>query len=193
MEEESGTLTPISSSSSTAVDQLSVNNDFSPQKSPLVTPNSSSLKSLDVSRRSPRPRDRRSFSSAQKLPILEPSTSTIRKQFDFILLWILQSITIIYLYVIASKNSVVYYLFGLWYDWHSWPWCAKYMIEWDVSKLHKIPRHVAVILDQRRMKREYDGDDMVQRATELAVWCGCAGIPVVTIYEPTGMVFVISI
>ena len=60
------------------------------------------------------------------------------------------------------------------------------MIQWDVAKLGKIPRHVAVILDQRKMRREYDADEIVRRATDISTWCACAGVSMVTVYEPNG-------
>ena len=60
------------------------------------------------------------------------------------------------------------------------------MIEWDVSRLHKVPRHVAVILDERKAYREYDTDEIVRRATEFATWCACAGISIITFYERSG-------
>lgn len=62
------------------------------------------------------------------------------------------------------------------------------MIERDTVGM-KLPRHVAVILDQRRLAREYDADESVRRAAELATWCACAGISILTIYEPTGIIF----
>jgi dehydrodolichyl diphosphate syntase complex subunit NUS1 len=60
------------------------------------------------------------------------------------------------------------------------------MIAKDVGVLGKVPRHVAVILDQKRQMREYDADEMVRRAVDVATWCACAGISIVTLYEPTG-------
>ena len=61
------------------------------------------------------------------------------------------------------------------------------MIPRDVAKLPKVPRHIAVILDERKATRGYDADEMVKRATEFATWCACAGIPIITIYERNGM------
>ena len=63
------------------------------------------------------------------------------------------------------------------------------MIQRDITGM-RMPRHVAVILDQRKTRREYDADETVRRAAELATWCACAGISILTIYEPTGMIFV---
>jgi undecaprenyl pyrophosphate synthase len=86
------------------------------------------------------------------------------------------------------KNQLTYTIWGLYYDWHAWAWWAKFMIERDTIGM-KLPRHVAVILDQRKLVREYDADESVRRAAELATWCACAGISILTIYEPTGIIF----
>jgi len=198
-EDQPGTITPVSSSGSTAVEPqfgfLRRSLLPSPQKSPALHPNHRGppppppqSKNLSVPRPGgPRaPRNIMSFSTAQKFPDLEPSQSRLRKQLDLLLLWILQFLAGIYITLIASKNRLLYLLYWLWYDWHVWPRYAKTMVAWDVSKLHKLPRHVAVILDQRREKREYDADEMVRRSTEVAVWCACAGIPSVTFYESNG-------
>ena len=60
------------------------------------------------------------------------------------------------------------------------------MIKRDIEYLRKMPRHLAIILDERKMKREYDADETLRRATEMATWCACAGISIITIYEATG-------
>lgn len=189
MEEVSGTLSPISSTASTAVEHQTNGLLFpSPQTSPIINGGEVSSSSLAVPRRnnSTRRREIRSFSSAQKLPVLEPSSSPIRRRLDFLLLWLLQTLILYYLSFAKFKHRVVDFLCGIWYDWHAWPWCGKFMIKRDVANLSKIPRHVAVILDEKKMKREYDADETVRRAVEIATWCACAGIPIVTVYEPTG-------
>ena len=61
------------------------------------------------------------------------------------------------------------------------------MIERDIAALRKVPTHIAVILDEKKRQREYDANEIVRRAVEVAVWCACAGISVVTIYEPSGI------
>jgi hypothetical protein len=142
--------------------------------------------SLPLPRRGRNSLEKRSFSSANKLPILEPSTSPLRRRFDFLLLWVLQTLTGLYLSIVAWKRFVVNTVWGVWYDWHAWPWCGRTMIAKDVGVLGKVPRHVAVILDQKRHVREYDADEMVRRAVDMATWCACAGISIVTFYEPTG-------
>ena len=89
----SGSLTPTSSTS-TAVEHQT--NGLLFAKSALLSDEASPSPSLGVGRRPSRSRERKSFSSAQKLPILEPSSSRLRRQFDYLLLWILQRVTVVY-------------------------------------------------------------------------------------------------
>ena len=190
MEEGSGSLTPISSTASTAVDHQHINDLLpSPQKSPFAPPVEQPPPSGGASLAVPHRNStrRRSFSSAQKLPVLEPSTSPFRRQFDFLLLWILQTVTWWYISVVAIKHRVVNFVWAVWYDWHAWSWWGRYMIVRDVARIRKLPRHVAVILDQRKTRRSYDADETIRRAVEVTTWCASAGISIVTIYEPTGL------
>jgi hypothetical protein len=190
MEEGSGTLTPVSSTTSTAVEQQTNGLLFpsSPPKSPLLG-NLSPSSTLVASRRSSgNRRERRSFSSAQKFPVLEPSPSQLRTRFDLSLLWILQTVTWLYISIIAVKNRLTNFISEIWYNWRAWPMWGKYMIQRDIAGFRKIPRHVAAILDQRKSRRSYDSDEAVRRTVELGIWCACAGISIITIYEPTGMI-----
>jgi dehydrodolichyl diphosphate syntase complex subunit NUS1 len=190
---ESGTHSPVSAadSASTAV-ELSPNGlSFgSPPRSPLMDGDKRrELKpTLPPRANMPfRPQNMRTFSSAKKLPVLEPSSSLLRRRFDLLLLWILHLITALYLWIAAIKHRSKNFVWGLWYDWHAWPIFQDYMIKRDIAILQKIPRHVAVILGQKKAKREYDADESVRRAVEVTRWCAAAGIPIVTVYERTGI------
>jgi hypothetical protein len=187
--EGSGSLTPALSTTSTAVENKS--NGLllpSPQKSPRLegdTPSTLAVRKATSSRT----RERRSFSSAQKLPVLEPSSSILRRRIDLFVLWILQVVASLYLSIVAVKRRAVNTVWELWYNWHAWVWWGRWMIQRDIVGLHKVPRHLAVILDKRKARREYDADETVRRVAELAAWCACSGIYILTIYEPTGIPF----
>jgi len=99
----------------------------------------------------------------------------------------MQTIMLVYITVAGWRNRLLYTVWRLWYDWHAWSYWGRYMIQWDVNALRKLPRHVAVILDVKKMRREYDADETVRKVIEVASWCACAGIPIITIYEPTGI------
>ena len=189
---DSGSLSPISTSS-TAVDQPSIDRPLyrnpSPQKSLDSNDDTGGSTTLPLPRRRRNSLQRRSFSSADKLPILEPSTSPVRRRFDFLLLWILQNLTAWYLTLVAWKRYMIYACWGLWYDWHAWPRCGRTMIERDIAGFDKLPRHVAVVLGEKRPAREYDADEMVRRVVDVATWCACAGILTVTVYEATGNIY----
>ncbi|PSR92092.1 Met-10+ like-protein-domain-containing protein [Coniella lustricola] len=62
------------------------------------------------------------------------------------------------------------------------------MIQKDVKRLSKLPRILSVIL-----KLEDDGkggselERLVNEVAETSAWCACAGIPVLNVYEKTGL------
>lgn len=63
------------------------------------------------------------------------------------------------------------------------------LIQKDVKGLKRKPEHLSVVL-----KLEDEGhvgaglEALVDEAAEIAAWCACAGIPMLSIYEPTGAV-----
>lgn len=62
------------------------------------------------------------------------------------------------------------------------------LIKRDLRSLTRLPEHLSVILTL-----ENEGQDgkalerLVDDAAELAAWCACAGIPMLSIYEKTGV------
>lgn len=61
------------------------------------------------------------------------------------------------------------------------------LIQKDIKGLSRIPKHLSVIL-----KLEDGGkggavlEALVDEVAEVAAWCACAGIPVLSVYEQTG-------
>lgn len=60
------------------------------------------------------------------------------------------------------------------------------LIARDVKALNRRPEHLSVLLKLR--KREEDAlQTLTDETAELAAWTTCAGIPVLSVYEKTGM------
>ena len=59
-------------------------------------------------------------------------------------------------------------------------------IENDVKRLEKLPEHLSVIFEIRENGR-YSAEDVLVHAGEVAAWTAAAGIPLLSIYESTGM------
>lgn len=63
------------------------------------------------------------------------------------------------------------------------------IIEGDIKKLDRIPKHLSVILrleeDNGRAGAELE--KLVNEVADIAAWCACAGIPKLSVYEKTGI------
>ena len=62
------------------------------------------------------------------------------------------------------------------------------LIKQDVRSLNKVPQHLSVILD---LKREDQGqaslETLMDEVAEIAAWSTCVGIPMLSVYEKTGV------
>ena len=73
-------------------------------------------------------------------------------------------------------SSVLYYHHG-----------TPEYIRKDIEGLGKKPTHLSVILRAERSHRsKADLDRLVEEAAEIAAWCACAEIPLLSVYEKTG-------
>ena len=61
------------------------------------------------------------------------------------------------------------------------------LIQKDVKILQRLPKHLSVILKLENRGKGAALEALVDEAAEIAAWCACAGIPVLSIYEQTGM------
>ena len=69
---------------------------------------------------------------------------------------------------------------------------APELIQQDVRNLSRIPEHLSVILE---LKGEEGGtrgtaglEVLMDEVAEISAWCSCVGIPMLSVYEKTGMV-----
>ncbi|CAD6505615.1 BgTH12-01105 [Blumeria graminis f. sp. triticale] len=62
------------------------------------------------------------------------------------------------------------------------------LIQRDVKGLNRLPTHVSVILHLDEGRRGIVGlEALVDEVAEISAWCACAGIPMLSIYEKTGL------
>lgn len=61
------------------------------------------------------------------------------------------------------------------------------LIQKDVKGLSRLPEHFSVILKLENNGRGGAGlEALVDEVAEIAAWCACAGIPMLSVYEQTG-------
>lgn len=61
------------------------------------------------------------------------------------------------------------------------------LIQRDVRGFKKLPYHLSVILKLEDQGRGPGLEKLVNEAADVAAWCACAGVPVLSIYEKTGI------
>ncbi|KAI9694684.1 MAG: hypothetical protein M1822_000300 [Bathelium mastoideum] len=129
-------------------------------------------------------------------------------QIHFILFMIIQAVFSLYLRSRYLYHVIIDRIYALAYHHHRTP---EY-IQRDVKGLSQLPRHLSVILDLDGYDHDYDQDHSPNRTyhktknkdddhgndggaferllhdvCEICAWTACAGIPVLTVYERTGI------
>ncbi|KAF8449774.1 Decaprenyl diphosphate synthase-like protein [Terfezia claveryi] len=61
------------------------------------------------------------------------------------------------------------------------------LIQKDVKQLERLPNHLSVILDYDQNDRVGGLDTLIDDVAEIACWCASAGIPMLSVYERTGI------
>ncbi|KAL8737579.1 MAG: hypothetical protein Q9181_001557 [Wetmoreana brouardii] len=65
---------------------------------------------------------------------------------------------------------------------------APELIKQDIRGLEKIPQHLSVILDLKEEEQGYAGlEELLDDVAEISAWCAGAGIPMLSVYEKTGI------
>lgn len=112
----------------------------------------------------------------------------VRKLFKSILyvftFGLLTSFFSLYIRIRQAWNVVRYHICSILYYHHATP---EY-IRRDIEGLPKMPKHLSAILRGEVDKRpKADLDRLIDEAAELATWTACADIPMLSIYEKTGI------
>lgn len=95
----------------------------------------------------------------------------------------LQFLFSVYIRIRQTHHAVGDQIFSVLYYHHRTP----ALIQRDVSKLGKIPRHLSVIVELKAEGSKEALHKLMTDVSELAAWCACAGIEILSVYERTGM------
>lgn len=62
------------------------------------------------------------------------------------------------------------------------------LIRKDVKGLKRLPKHLSVILELSKQENEMSAmETLLDNVAEISAWCACVGIPMLSVYEKTGM------
>ncbi|KFH44502.1 undecaprenyl pyrophosphate synthase-like protein [Hapsidospora chrysogenum ATCC 11550] len=141
---------------------------------------------------------RRIIQNSLPAPIEQPSVSGlstkerrsrlgVRKfmlnQLHLLIFALMHGIFSLYIRIRQACNLVRYQISSILYYHHATP---QY-IQRDVTGLSKKPRHLSAVLRSESRRVAVDLDRLIDETAELATWCACAEIPMVSVYEKTGI------
>ncbi|KXL46653.1 hypothetical protein M433DRAFT_65384 [Acidomyces richmondensis BFW] len=117
----------------------------------------------------------------QHKPRVRPALRHLLHYSLFTLIHILFSI---YIRVRQVYHAVVDQILAVYFYHHRTP----ELIKRDVKGLSKVPNHLSVILELQPAGGKKDRlEGLVNEACEIAAWCACIGVPMLSIYERTGI------
>ena len=84
----------------------------------------------------------------------------------------------------VAYHNLIDRLFAVLYYHHRTP---EY-IQKDVHRLKKVPKHLSIILELDDNTRDNSSlEALIHNVCEVAAWSACAGVPLLSIYEPSGI------
>jgi dehydrodolichyl diphosphate syntase complex subunit NUS1 len=112
----------------------------------------------------------------------KPIRSFLKSKLYVLAYFLVHLIFGIYIRLRQTYHAVVDRILALLYYHHRTP----ELIQRDVKNLSRLPEHLSVILT---LKGEEDGglEALMDDVAELSAWCASAGIPLLSVYEKSGM------
>ncbi|OBT66397.1 hypothetical protein VE03_04912 [Pseudogymnoascus sp. 23342-1-I1] len=126
--------------------------------------------------------DERTVRSKQPRPIIGVR-KFLKHQLHVLVFAIIHTIFSIYIRFRQAYHTVRDRTFAVLYYHHRTPG----LIQKDVKGLNRLPEHLSVILKLEEGKGGAALETLLDEVAEVCAWCACAGIPMLSIYERTGV------
>lgn len=107
----------------------------------------------------------------------------LKHQLHVLVFAIIHTIFSIYIRFRQAYHTVRDRTFAVLYYHHRTP----ALIQKDVKGLKRLPEHLSVILKLEEGKGGAALETLLDEVAEVCAWCACVGIPMLSIYERTGM------
>lgn len=115
-----------------------------------------------------------------------PVRTFLKTQLYIIIFTIIHALFSVYIRVRQTYHILLDRVFAVLYYHHR----APELVRQDVKNLSRLPEHLSVILEMRGEERGTAGlEALMDEVAELSAWCACVGIPMLSVYEKTGMIF----
>ena len=120
--------------------------------------------------------------------VLQPIQTFLKQQLHLLMFTIIHTLFSIYIRIRQIYHALSDRVFAVLYYHHR----APELIRQDVKNLSRIPEHLSVLLELKGEERGTAGlEALMDEVAEIAAWCSCAGIPMLSVYEKTGMIHMI--
>lgn len=133
----------------------------------------------------PAPPSSKSQASASRNRMLQPIQTFLKQQLHLLVFTIMHTLFSIYIRIRQTYHILVDRVFAILYYHHR----APELIRQDVRNLGRIPEHLSVLLELKGEERGTASlEALMDEVAEIAAWCSCVGIPMLSVYEKTGTV-----
>ena len=131
------------------------------------------------------PATSRSSGSAPRKRSLQTIQTFLKQQLHLLVFIIMHTLFSVYIRIRQTYHILLDRVFVILYYHHR----APELIRQDVKNLSRIPEHLSVILELRGEGRGTAGlEALMDEVAEISAWCSCVGIPMLSVYERTGMI-----
>jgi len=108
----------------------------------------------------------------------------LRRQYHIFVFAVIHIFFSVYIRFRQAYHAVANRIYSVYHHHHRTP----ELIQRDLKGLRRLPKHLSVILTLEDQRRSGAGlEKLINEVTDVAAWCASAGIPQLSIYEPTGM------
>lgn len=117
-------------------------------------------------------------------PKSQPIRMFLQTQLHILVFAVMHAVFSLYLRFRQAYHIVLDRVFAVLYYHHR----APELIRQDVRRLDKIPQHLSVILELRDEEQGLAGlEKLLDDVAEISAWCTAASIPMLSVYERTGV------
>ncbi|KAL8855994.1 MAG: hypothetical protein Q9178_007364 [Gyalolechia marmorata] len=119
-----------------------------------------------------------------KGPKRQPVRMFLRTQLHFVVFTAIHMLFSLYIRFRQAFHIVLDRVFAILYYHHR----APELIRQDIRGLERIPQHLSVILETKHGEHGLAGlEKLLDDVAEISAWCAGAGIPMLSVYERTGL------
>ena len=132
----------------------------------------------------PAPPPSRSKAAIPRRRVLQPIQAFLKLQLHMLIFTVIHMLFSIYIRTRQIYHVLLDRVFALLYYHHR----APELIRQDVKNLSRLPEHLSVLLELKGEERGTASlEVLMDELAEIAAWCSCVGIPMLSVYEKTGM------